>query len=158
MSGRCRSATRRFPALEFFGTGLRAAVTRQRGGLPFGFGVQLGAEQYRQPGQVEPEDEDHHSGERPIGLAVRAELGHVEREAERGEQEDDRAEQAARADPTPARRLAVRPDEVVDREQRVIKTAVTAQRTTVQITVKAVPLTPTWPSIPDPIDAPNTIS
>ena len=40
----------------------------------------------------------------------------------------------------------------------MIKTTVSAQRTTVQTTVNAVPLIPMWPSIPFPIEAPNTIS
>ena len=35
---------------------------------------------------------------------------------------------------------------------------VSTQRTTVQTMVKAVPVMPTWPSMPEPIDAPNTIS
>jgi hypothetical protein len=39
-------------------------------------------------------------------------------------------------------------------------TAVTvrSQRATVQTTTKTVPLTPTWPSIPEPIDWPRTMS
>ena len=74
----------------------------QRGGLAFGLGVQLGPEQDRDTGQVEPEDQDDHARERAVRLAVGAELLDVEREAERGDQEDRRPQQAARTDPLPA--------------------------------------------------------
>jgi hypothetical protein len=46
------------------------------GSLAFCLGVQFGSEQYRQARQVEPEDEDHQSGERAslrrYGLVGRA--------------------------------------------------------------------------------------
>jgi hypothetical protein len=40
----------------------------------------------------------------------------------------------------------------------VISTIVTIHRTIFQITVKAVPVKPMWPSMPEPIDAPNRMS
>src|ERR1700735_2865426 len=82
---------------------LRLRVAGLRGGFALGLGVDFGAEQDGQSGEVEPEDEDDHAGEGAVGFAVGAELGHVEREAERGQQEDGSADQAARADPLPAR-------------------------------------------------------
>ena len=40
----------------------------------------------------------------------------------------------------------------------MIRTTVAAQRTMGQTMMNAVPPMPTWPSIPFPIDGPNTIS
>jgi hypothetical protein len=40
----------------------------------------------------------------------------------------------------------------------VISTTVSAQRTIVHTTTNAVPPAPAWPSIAEPMDAPNTIS
>ena len=75
-----------------------------RGRLALGFGVDFAAEQHCYPGEVEPEGEDDHASESAVGLAVRPEFGDIEREAERGQQEDGGADQASGADPLPARR------------------------------------------------------
>jgi hypothetical protein len=63
-------------------------VTRLCGRLTLGLGIDLAAQQHGQPGQVQPEDQDHHARERAVGLAVGAEPGHIEGEAKRGQQED----------------------------------------------------------------------
>jgi hypothetical protein len=43
-------------------------MARHRDGLALGFRVDLGTEQDGQPGQVDPEDQDDHPGERTVDL------------------------------------------------------------------------------------------
>jgi hypothetical protein len=57
-------------------------VAGLRGRLALRLRVHLGAEQDREAGQEKPEDQHDHPGERAVRLAVRAELRHVEREAQ----------------------------------------------------------------------------
>src|ERR1700735_1489414 len=85
---------------------LRLRVAGLRGGFALRLGVGFGAE------------EDGHAGEGAVGFAVGAELGDVEREAERGQQEDRRGGEAAGADPLPAWCLPVGPVKVVEGEQQ----------------------------------------
>src|SRR5215472_8770749 len=70
------------------GAGLRTAALPLAARLALELGVDLAAEHDRDAGQVEPEHQDDETSERAVGLAVRAELGHVEGEPQRGRQED----------------------------------------------------------------------
>src|SRR5580692_11229886 len=88
------------------------------GGFPLGLGVDLAAEQDGDADQVQPEDEDRDAGEGAVGLAVVAELGHVEREADRRGHEDQRTDDAAGAYPPPLGGGALRAEVVVGREQQ----------------------------------------
>src|SRR6478672_1560677 len=53
---------------------------------PLELGIHLGPEQQREVGQPQPQQEDDHAREGPVGLVVGAEVGHVEPEAHRGEE------------------------------------------------------------------------
>lgn len=59
------------------------------GCLALGFGVDLSAQKDGDADQVEPEDQNGYPSEGAVGLAVVAELGHIEREAQRRGQEYD---------------------------------------------------------------------
>ena len=63
-------------------------------------GVELSAEQEGHVGDPQPEQRDHHASDRAVGLVVGAEVGDVEREADRGRQPyQDRHEGAHRDHP-----------------------------------------------------------
>ena len=79
----------------------RAVVARRQVGraAQVDHGVELGAEQQHDVGQPDPEQQDHHGGERPVGRFVGAEVGDVEEEAARGEDPRHHAEHRSRRDP-----------------------------------------------------------
>ena len=81
-------------------------------------GVQLGPEQHGEVRDPHPDQERHGPAERPVGLAVGAEVRHVEGERRRGEDPDHDGHDAAGRDPLEAGELRVRRGVVEDRQHQ----------------------------------------
>ncbi len=84
--------------------------------LRLDLGVELGAQQDDVGADPEPGQQHDHPAQRAERLLVRAEVAHVDRERDRGQEPQDHRDPGARRHPSPLRVVARRPVAVEDRQ------------------------------------------
>ena len=84
------------------------------GRLVLELGVDLGADQDRQRGELQPQHGDDHRAEGPVGLVIGREASRVGREGQRGDEPQDGGHDGPRRHPAPLRVLPIRSEPVQD--------------------------------------------
>src|SRR4029077_8611923 len=83
----------------------------------FDCGIELGAGEHDERAEVEPHQEDHHRGQRAVGLVVGSKALDVERETGGADQPQQRGGDGAGVVPVPARGLSLRSKAIEETER-----------------------------------------